>query len=179
MKDFRRIVTLKKELNYKQCKTFFKSLKKESKKNYYSDLIDSDKYNTKKTWVVIKEIIGNKRVANVPLPNFIIVRNREIFEKKEIAETFNNYFSNIGPNLVLPIFPKAKRNSKNGVPKLYSLRWPLPQYHHSYGLRTAKCICEPQNKQYFRAWWYICRYCQKSVRWNICHSETYFQYLFS
>ena len=36
------------ELNYKQHKTLFKSLKKKSKKNYYSDLIDlSNKYYSK------------------------------------------------------------------------------------------------------------------------------------
>ena len=33
-----------KELNYKQYKTLLESLKKKSKKNYYSDLIDSDQY---------------------------------------------------------------------------------------------------------------------------------------
>ena len=37
-----------KELNYKQYKTLFEFLKKKSKKNYYSDLIDSYKYNIKK-----------------------------------------------------------------------------------------------------------------------------------
>ena len=37
-----------KELNYKQYKTLFESLKKKSKKNYYLDLIDSYKYNIKK-----------------------------------------------------------------------------------------------------------------------------------
>ena len=55
----------------------------------------------------------------------------------------------------------------------------MPQYHQSYELTTGKCICEPQNKQKFRIWWYICQCCQKSVRRNICYSETYFQYLFS
>ena len=30
----------------------------------------------------MKEIIGNKRVNNSPLPNFITVRNSEIFDKK-------------------------------------------------------------------------------------------------
>ena len=70
-----------KELNYKQYKTFFESLKKKSKKSYYSDLIDSCKYNIKKTWDVMKEIIGNKSVTNAPLPNFITVKNREIFDK--------------------------------------------------------------------------------------------------
>ena len=38
-----------KELNYKQYKTRFESLKKKSRKNYYSDLNDSHKYNIKKT----------------------------------------------------------------------------------------------------------------------------------
>ena len=38
-----------KELNYKQYKTLFESLKKKSKKYNYSDLIDSHKYNIKKT----------------------------------------------------------------------------------------------------------------------------------
>ena len=37
-----------KELNYKQYQTLFESLKKKSKKNYYSDLIDSHKYNIRK-----------------------------------------------------------------------------------------------------------------------------------
>ena len=46
-----------KELNYKQFKTLFESLKKKSKKNYYSELINSYKHNIKKTWYVMKEII--------------------------------------------------------------------------------------------------------------------------
>ena len=64
-----------KELNYKQYKTLFESLKKKSKKNYYSDFIDSYKY-------VMKEIIGNKRVTNAPLPNVVTVKNRNIQQKK-------------------------------------------------------------------------------------------------
>ena len=35
----------------------------------------------------MKEIIGNKSVTNAPLHNFITLKNREIFDKKEIAET--------------------------------------------------------------------------------------------
>ena len=103
-----------KELNYKQYKTLFESLKKKSKKNYYLDLIDSHKYNIKKTWNIMKEIIGNKRVTNAPLPNFITVKNREIFDKTEIAETFNSYFVNIGPNLAASI-PESKTSFQNYI----------------------------------------------------------------
>ena len=72
-----------KELYYEQYKTLFEYLKNKSKKNYYSDLFDSYKYNIKKSWDVIKEIIGHKRVTNAPLSIFIMVKNREIFGKKK------------------------------------------------------------------------------------------------
>ena len=89
-------------------------MKKKSKKNYYSDLNDSYKYNIKKTWDIMKEIIGNKRVTDAPLPNFITVKNREIFDKKEIAETFNSFFVNIGPNLAASI-PESKTSFQNYI----------------------------------------------------------------
>ena len=62
----------------------------------------------------MKEIIGNKRVTNAPLHNFITVKNREIFDKKEIAETFNSYFVNIGPNLAASI-PESKMSFQNYI----------------------------------------------------------------
>ena len=102
-----------KELNYKQYKILFESLKKKSKKNYCSYLVDSYKYSIKKTWDVMKEITGSKRVSNISLPNFIKVKNREIFDKK-IAETFINYFVNIDPNLVAFI-PESKTTFQNYI----------------------------------------------------------------
>ena len=102
-----------KELNYKQYKILFESLKKKSKKNYCSYLVDSYKYSIKKTWDVMKETTGSKRVSNISLPNFIKVKNREIFDKK-IAETFINYFVNIGPNLVAFI-PESKTTFQNYI----------------------------------------------------------------
>ena len=72
----------------------------------------------------MKEIIGNKRVTHAPLPNFITVKNREIFVKKEIAETFNSYFVNIGPNLAASI-PESKTSFQNYI----HYNGPCPQYH--------------------------------------------------
>ena len=62
----------------------------------------------------MKGIIGNKRVTNAPLPNFITVKNREIFDKKEIAEAFNSYFVTIGPNLATSI-PESKTSLQNYI----------------------------------------------------------------
>ena len=52
---------------------------------------------------VMKEIIGNKRVINVLLPNFMTVKNTEVFDKKEIVGTITNYFVNIDTNLAASI----------------------------------------------------------------------------
>ena len=51
----------------------------------------------------MKEITGNKRVTDGPLPNLVRESNREIFDKKETAERFNRCFVNIGPNLAVSI----------------------------------------------------------------------------
>ena len=84
----------------------------------------------------MKEIVGNKRVTNSSLPNFITVKIREIFDKKEIAETFNS-----------SQLSWLHSRQQNVNPKLYSLQRSFPQYHQSYRLGTGKCICESQNKQ--------------------------------
>ena len=67
-----------KELNYKQYIHFFESLK-----NYYSELIDSYKYNIRKTWDIMKEIIGNKRVTNATL---ITVETDKYLTKKKLRK---------------------------------------------------------------------------------------------
>ena len=47
----------------------------------------------------MKEIIGKTRTKTSNLPRRIIIREKEIFDKKTIAKQFNHYFINIGPNL--------------------------------------------------------------------------------
>ena len=51
----------------------------------------------------MKEIIGKKRLTNAPLPNFITMKDREIFDKKEIVQTFNSYFDYNGLEAICQI----------------------------------------------------------------------------
>ena len=62
----------------------------------------------------MKQLIGNKKVINAPLPNFITVKNKEILDEKEIVEAFNNYFVDIGPNLA-SFIPESKTTFQNYV----------------------------------------------------------------
>ena len=57
----------------------------------------------KKTWDIIKEVIGSSRPSSHTLPRRIIVNDIEITEKNKIAEQFNKYFVNVGPKLASSI----------------------------------------------------------------------------
>ena len=97
--------TYKNEKNYKTYKNMFETVKFKSKKNYYNNLITKYKNNIKKTWSIMKEAIGKIKQVNNNLPRRLIINNKEIYAKKTIAESFNNYFINVGPNLASKIPP--------------------------------------------------------------------------
>ena len=61
----------------------------------------------KKTWCVIKEIIGKEKTQQQNFPQKICVGNKEITDLKTIAEKFNKFFTKIGPNLAKNIDPSS------------------------------------------------------------------------
>ena len=68
------------------------------KKLYYSHCLDKFKSDIKKTWDMIKEILNKSRTNNF-LPNYFVINGSPITDKTTIANEFNKYFVNIGPNL--------------------------------------------------------------------------------
>ena len=56
----------------------------------------------------MKEIIGKSRVISNTLPRRIVVGKQNIYEEAIIADKFNNFFVNVGPNLAskIPASPK-------------------------------------------------------------------------
>ena len=96
------------EENYKNYKRLFESIKQKSKSNYFKERLYKYQNNVKKTWDVIKEVIGSTKSNTHALPKKLIVNNVEIFEKNEIAEHFNKYFVNVGPTLATSI-PRSNK----------------------------------------------------------------------
>ena len=88
---------------YKDYKRLFESIKHRSKRNYFSERLHKYHNNVKKTWDIIKEVIGSSKSSSHTLPSRLIVNDIEITEKKKIAEQFNKYFVNVGPNLASSI----------------------------------------------------------------------------
>ena len=97
--------TYQNEMTYKNYKNLFESVKSRFKKQYYSKLIIKYKNNVKKTWEVIKKVIGKTKSYNHSLLRKLNIDNEEIYNQKTIAESFNTFFINIGSNLANKIPP--------------------------------------------------------------------------
>ena len=51
----------------------------------------------------MKELTGKGKLHNNSLPKHLILNNRNIFDQKIIANSFNEYFVNVGPKLASEI----------------------------------------------------------------------------
>ena len=87
------------ELIYKNYKNLFEKLRKKSRQSYYSNLLEKHKDNVKQRWQVLKEITGKIQNNNQSLPTTLETENGIMSDENTIAEEFNNFFTNIGPNL--------------------------------------------------------------------------------
>ena len=65
---------------------------------YYSTLLDKVKNNIKGTWKILNTII-RKGQQTSPLPDKFVSNGKTVACKKDIANGFNDFFVNVGPNL--------------------------------------------------------------------------------
>ena len=84
--------TYKNEKLYKDYKNNYEKIKTRAKQNYYSSLLNDSVGNTKKTWDIMKEIIGKSESDKNTLPKQLHYKNDNLSEKSKIAESFNDFF---------------------------------------------------------------------------------------
>ena len=87
---------------------------RKSKKVYYKNFFNNNICNIKKTWQGIKEIINVNKPKASDIP-YLKYKNKKIDSKPEMANAFNDFFTNVGPNLDKDI-PRVK---KPNCEKLY------------------------------------------------------------
>ena len=94
----------------KLIKIYLRQLSISPKKNHYSQKILQFKYDIKKRWNVMKEIIGKaKHSKKSNFPQKLKIGNKIKTGENEIANEFNKYFADIGPSL-------AKNIPKPSIP---------------------------------------------------------------
>lgn len=96
---------------YKSYCNILKKCIQKSKEKYYHETFNNLKNNTKKIWKTINEIVNIKSKISSS-PNLIKVNGVNITNPKEIANHFNTFFRNVGPDLAKEI-PPTHHNFKD------------------------------------------------------------------
>ena len=82
---------------------------KQAKKSYYDDKFKRYITNMKKTWTTINEILS-KPNNKKEFPSYFTMKDKKNSDKQDIANQFNTFFTNIGPDLSKKI-PKHQDKS--------------------------------------------------------------------
>ena len=82
---------------YKNYVKIFNQVKRFAKKNFYGDMLNKHKNNMKESWKIINQLIKKKK--QYKLPTYFEINNEHISDNTEIANTFNTFFNNIGPDV--------------------------------------------------------------------------------
>ena len=80
---------------YKHYNNLYNKLARTMKSLYYRRTLEENKRNSKKTWSILKQALGKLNDKST-YPQTFSINNTPISDKVEIAEGFNNFFSNIG-----------------------------------------------------------------------------------
>ena len=107
-----------KELIYKKFRNSVNKKLHKAERDHYHELLIKNKNNLSKSWKIIKEVINKNKKCSL-LPEKFLINNKEINNKQEIADAFNKYYVNIGPNL-------CKNNNDASISPMQYMNEPNP-----------------------------------------------------
>jgi hypothetical protein len=79
-----------------------------AKKDYYTNVLMENKSNTKRMWKVLREVMGSK--INYSQPLYLMNEQNVEISGEKMADEFNSFFVNVGPNLAktIPLYNENK-----------------------------------------------------------------------
>jgi len=109
-------------------------LKHKMKINYFMDMLESNKNSMKNIWAILKKAIGKQR-NKVNFPSRFTINNKQVSEKNEITDSFNNCFSNIGI-ITSQNIPKAKQTYTSYLNKYSGIF--IQPFDSTYTIETVR-----------------------------------------
>ena len=100
-RSFLRERTHTSEYWYKTYKNKLTSILRLAEKAYYSKMLLEKRGNIKETWAILNTVLGKQR-KSVNYPTHLMQRDIHITSKEDMANEFNIFFTNAGPNLANP-----------------------------------------------------------------------------
>ena len=106
---------------YKEFKRILASLIKQAEKTHYRTVFQSSTGNIKATWKIINNILKRKKSCS-SLPDEFLIDGRKVNNNLDIANKFNEFFSQIGNKLNSKITPSSKSSTEylNNLPIIQS-----------------------------------------------------------
>ena len=74
-------------------------IKNLSKMDYFERELRNNSSNPRKTWDTLQSLLPTKSNKSTNLPTKLLANDIELSNPKAIVESFNNFFSDIGPKL--------------------------------------------------------------------------------
>jgi hypothetical protein len=95
------------EIRYKRYRYTLDSVIRQAKQHYYQHRLTENRNNMRKTWQILREVIGKS--CGKPTLQCALIDGETCIDPRRISDELNNYFVNVGPNLERSI-PIATRN---------------------------------------------------------------------
>ena len=106
-KRFKRSGKLEHEEQYKSYRNRLNKILSNAQRAYYEKILEENKGNLRKSWQILKDIINRKKQSKTCTR--FLVDNSITTDKDKIAQGFNKFYINVGPNLASKI-PKDNRS---------------------------------------------------------------------
>ena len=97
--------SLKIKCEYQYYQKIVQKFMRNAEREYYHNLFEQYKCDLVKSWKVIKQLINRKRINKIP--RYFIINDKQIDDKLEIANSFNKFYTNLGPSLASKIPDKG------------------------------------------------------------------------
>ena len=97
-----------------------------AKFSYHNDLFSKFKSDIKKTWQHINDLLGRKKCSKA-IPDFFLVDNCKVYDKRIIADNFNKFFTEVGPLFSNKIPQPPDLNYKNYMKKNITSKFTFTQ----------------------------------------------------
>ena len=95
-KKFLKSPNIVNENKYKQCRNILANVLKDAKRLYYQKSLEVSKNSSKNMWKLLNEVTNQHKHAHSEPPSTFHDSSGKVYNKKQIADEFNKFFSNIG-----------------------------------------------------------------------------------
>lgn len=92
---FHKNPTLFNEVTYKAYRRNLNRILRQAKRDFYHSQLQQARDDVKKTWSVLKDLIGTKE-ARAHVPDSLLINNITVTDPTHMAHEFNQHFSSIG-----------------------------------------------------------------------------------